>query len=476
VPDPAHLSNSYSAPWAAQHQQAPSSSNGSGGLGLSQGSPRGMRRQGQPDEDSGWQLVADQAAASRLQGHALLAGAREHPPYSREREGFRNILMTAMMSVHWPLPATYPPDCRYATLLQISVGQEDIDEVISRDIHRTFPEHPLFAFEQGQQALFNVLKAYALHDIEAGYCQGMAFVAGLLLFYVPEEPAFQVFCRLLSTSGPNLRRLYLPGLEGLKSELRKLDFLLERYLPALTAHLNAAGVVPVLFASQWLLTCFSCPFPVGFACRLVDVMLQENSDAVLLKAAVAVLAECEGDLLIQEDFEEILTYLKVEPVQWPAGRLRRVLNAAIASPISAQDLADAEAALQQGFTGSLSRVPTSSSQREASLAEEAGSSMQEPPAAPAAGEAAGAEGAAGMLPQHASTDAPAVQAHAAAAGEDTVAAELAAAAAQQEAELMDMVLALELDLGGTGDAAEEHYSRTLRSATSGGSRAADQPG
>lgn len=137
-----------------------------------------------------------------------------------------------------------------------------------------------------------------------------------------------------STSGPNLRRLYLPGLEGLKAELRKLDFLLERYLPALTAHLNvrrgqacaapgqlaatwpcssiasrgkqplgapthillaafpsariqpvtpppllpptlqAAGVVPVLFASQWLLTCFSCPFPVGFACRLVDVMLQ----------------------------------------------------------------------------------------------------------------------------------------------------------------------------------------------------------
>jgi hypothetical protein len=33
-------------------------------------------------------------------------------------------------------------------------------------------------------------------------------------------------------------------------------------------------VVPVLFASQWLLTCYSCPFPVGFACRLVDVMLQ----------------------------------------------------------------------------------------------------------------------------------------------------------------------------------------------------------
>lgn len=51
-------------------------------------------------------------------------------------------------------------------------------------------------------------------------------------------PQSRPFSPTRSTSGPNLRRLYLPGLEGLKSELRKLDFLLERYLPALTAHLN----------------------------------------------------------------------------------------------------------------------------------------------------------------------------------------------------------------------------------------------
>ena len=43
-----------------------------------------------------------------------------------------------------------------------------------------------------------------------------------------------------STSGPNLRRLYLPGLEGLKQELRKLEFLLERYLPNLSAHLTVS--------------------------------------------------------------------------------------------------------------------------------------------------------------------------------------------------------------------------------------------
>ena len=53
------------------------------------------------------------------------------------------------------------------SLLQISIGQEETDDIISRDINRTFPEHPQFAFEQGQNALFRVLKAYSLHDLEA---------------------------------------------------------------------------------------------------------------------------------------------------------------------------------------------------------------------------------------------------------------------------------------------------------------------
>jgi Rab-GTPase-TBC domain len=75
-------------------------------------------------------------------------------------------LMVAIMTVPWPISTEYQEECRYNTLLQISIGQEDVDEIISRDIHRTFPEHPQFGFEQGQQALFRVLKAYSLHDLE----------------------------------------------------------------------------------------------------------------------------------------------------------------------------------------------------------------------------------------------------------------------------------------------------------------------
>ena len=50
---------------------------------------------------------------------------------------------------------------------------------------RTFPDNDYFKAQgEGQVALFNLLKAYSNFDFELGYCQGMAFVAGLLLLQV----------------------------------------------------------------------------------------------------------------------------------------------------------------------------------------------------------------------------------------------------------------------------------------------------
>lgn len=51
---------------------------------------------------------------------------------------------------------------------------------------RTFPNHTYFMspFGPGQLALYNLLKAYSLLDPEVGYCQGLCFVAGVLLLHV----------------------------------------------------------------------------------------------------------------------------------------------------------------------------------------------------------------------------------------------------------------------------------------------------
>lgn len=58
--------------------------------------------------------------------------------------------------------------------------------MIRRDIARTYPEHDFFKEKDGlgQESLFNVMKAYSLHDREVGYCQGSGFIVGLLLMQV----------------------------------------------------------------------------------------------------------------------------------------------------------------------------------------------------------------------------------------------------------------------------------------------------
>ena len=52
----------------------------------------------------------------------------------------------------------------------------------------------------GQNALRRMLHAYSALDVECGYCQGMGFIAGLLLTYMIEEDAFCCFYATLTVS------------------------------------------------------------------------------------------------------------------------------------------------------------------------------------------------------------------------------------------------------------------------------------
>lgn len=51
---------------------------------------------------------------------------------------------------------------------------------------RTYPNHPYFSsqYKYGRLSLYNVLRAYAVSDPDIGYCQGLSFVAGLILLHV----------------------------------------------------------------------------------------------------------------------------------------------------------------------------------------------------------------------------------------------------------------------------------------------------
>jgi hypothetical protein len=63
------------------------------------------------------------------------------------------------------------------------------DKMIQRDLARTFPHHKYFKEKDGvgQEALYNVVRAYSLYDPEVGYCQGLAFIVGPLLLNVTKH-------------------------------------------------------------------------------------------------------------------------------------------------------------------------------------------------------------------------------------------------------------------------------------------------
>lgn len=60
----------------------------------------------------------------------------------------------------------------------------------------------MFEATSGQNRLYNILKAYTEYDPEIGYCQGMNFIAALLLTYIPnEEDAFWSLVHIMYEKG-----------------------------------------------------------------------------------------------------------------------------------------------------------------------------------------------------------------------------------------------------------------------------------
>ncbi|XP_052133519.1 rab GTPase-activating protein 1-like isoform X2 [Frankliniella occidentalis] len=184
------------------------------------------------------------------------------------------------------------------------------ENVIMRDINRTFPAHDFFkeAGGLGQDSLYRISKAYAVYDKEVGYCQGLSFLAASLLLHMPEEQAFCVLVKLMYDYG--LRDMYKDGFENLYLRLYQLNKLMEEHLPQLWRHFSDMSVESHMFASQWFLTLFTARFPLNFVFHILDVFLLQGTET-LFQVAIALLKLCKKDLL-QLDFENIMRYFRVQ--------------------------------------------------------------------------------------------------------------------------------------------------------------------
>ncbi|CAO3650475.1 unnamed protein product [Mucor fragilis] len=194
---------------------------------------------------------------------------------------------------------------KYMDLLKLP---SPYDKMIQRDLARTFPGHTYFKETdgQGQEGLYNVVRAYSLYDKEVGYCQGLAFIVGPMLLNMPDEDAFCVLIQLMNKYG--LRGHFTPDMDGLQLRLYQFDALVQEYLPHVARHLKQQGINSTMYASQWFMTLFAYKFPLNLVYRIYDVIFTEGISSIF-KFAIALLKRNQTTIL-GFDFEHLLDFLK----------------------------------------------------------------------------------------------------------------------------------------------------------------------
>jgi hypothetical protein len=122
---------------------------------------------------------------------------------------------------------------------------------------------------------------------------------------MPDEAAFCVLINLMNDYG--LRGHFTPKMELLHERMFQFDELLLVHLPQVHRHLDAQGVRPTMYASQWFMTLFAYRCPLDLVFRVLDMVFTEGT-SIILNVALALMKKNQATLLSLE-FEGLLGFL-----------------------------------------------------------------------------------------------------------------------------------------------------------------------
>ncbi|XP_073000730.1 uncharacterized protein [Typha latifolia] len=201
------------------------------------------------------------------------------------------------------------PETYYDELIRATEEKETpATRQIDHDLPRTFPCHPWLDSEEGQASLRRVLVGYSFRDSEVGYCQGLNYVAALLLLVMKtEEDAFWMLAVLLENVLVN--DCYTDNLSGCHVEQRVFKDLLAKKCPRIATHLEALGFDVSLVATEWFLCLFSKSLPSETTLRVWDVLFNEGAK-VLFHVALAIFKMKEEELLRAHQIGDVIDILQ----------------------------------------------------------------------------------------------------------------------------------------------------------------------
>uniref|UniRef100_A0AAY4C770 Growth hormone-regulated TBC protein 1 n=1 Tax=Denticeps clupeoides TaxID=299321 RepID=A0AAY4C770_9TELE len=197
----------------------------------------------------------------------------------------------------------------YSSLLE-SEGDAKLEEAIRADIHRTFPDNVQFrdsSEECLQAALYNVLRAFGLHNKEVGYCQGMNFIAGYLIIITKdEEKSFWLLDALLGRILPDY---YTTSMLGLRVDQEVLGELVRLRVPVVWQLMQKHNVMWTLVVSRWFICLFVDILPVETVLRIWDCLFYEGSK-ILFRVALTLIRHNQPLLLQAKNLPDVCERFK----------------------------------------------------------------------------------------------------------------------------------------------------------------------
>ncbi|KAK4397611.1 TBC1 domain family member 2B [Sesamum angolense] len=202
------------------------------------------------------------------------------------------------------VPDSYYNDLTSAVEDKVTSATKQIDH----DLPRTFPGHPWLDTPEGHAALRRVLVGYSFRDSDVGYCQGLNYVAALLLLVMKtEEEAFWMLAVLLENVLVN--DCYTNNLSGCHVEQRVFKDLLTKKCPRIAAHLESLEFDVSLVCTEWFLCLFSKSLPSETTLRVWDVLFYEGAQ-VLFNVALAIFKMNESQLLTTHHVGDVINVIQ----------------------------------------------------------------------------------------------------------------------------------------------------------------------
>nr|XP_026689407.1 growth hormone-regulated TBC protein 1-A-like [Ciona intestinalis] len=199
----------------------------------------------------------------------------------------------------------------YEKLLETGCSNDlELIELIKTDLDRTFPDNVYFNSKMGddkRQSLYNILLAYGRRSPEVGYCQGINYVAALILLVVKdEEKSFWLLSTLLDDILPHY---YTKSMVSLRAEFKVLEDLVRQKYPECQQVMDEAKVPWMLVASKWFICLFIDVIPIETVLRIWDCLFVEGSK-ILMRAALCIIHKNQEKLKACRNMPEIVTLFK----------------------------------------------------------------------------------------------------------------------------------------------------------------------